>query len=60
MIRRPGLARLFSASRLLRSVNGGAHQIPNLGSNSVQKKPLGAFRGGFVLNVSLCSLNIRD
>jgi len=46
--------RLFSASRLLRA----EHQSPNLGGGSVQKKPLGAFRGGlvgFLLGFSLAS-----
>jgi hypothetical protein len=48
MIRCPRLVRLFSTSRLLRTVDGAAHPTPNLGSTSVQKKPLGAFRGGSV------------
>ncbi|KAF9651560.1 hypothetical protein BDM02DRAFT_620120 [Thelephora ganbajun] len=58
MIRHPRLFRLFSTSRLLRSADGAAHPTPNLGSNSVQKKPLGAFRGGvvgFLLGFSLAS-----
>jgi len=58
MIRHSQLVRLFSTSRLLRSVDGAAHHAPNLGSTSVQKKPLGAFRGGvigFLLGFSLAS-----
>lgn len=52
MITHPRLLRLFSTSHLLRSVGGTAQKIPNLGSNSVQRKPLGAFRGGFVFIIS--------
>lgn len=52
MISHPRLARLFSTSRMLRSVDGTSHPTPNLGGTLVQKKPLGAFRGGSVFIVS--------
>ncbi|KAF9778672.1 hypothetical protein BJ322DRAFT_1091901 [Thelephora terrestris] len=58
MIRHPRLVRLFSTSHLLRSADGTAHQIPNLGNNLAQRKPLGAIRGGiigFLLGFSLAS-----
>jgi hypothetical protein len=55
MIRHPRLVRLFSTSHLLRSADGTAHQIPNLGNNLAQRKPLGAIRGGFVFITSSAS-----
>ena len=60
MIRHPRLVRLFSTSRLSRSVDEAAQPTPNLGSPLVQRKPLGAFRGGSVSTVSSIPAGVTE